>query len=273
MAPLNLVGKSYLITGSTDGIGLHTAKRLAKAGATVFVHGRNQQKADQAADSVKQASGSADVHALSADLASLDGVRQLADDVRHRCNDGINVLINNAGVFADSEQKTADGFELTWGVNVAAPFLLTSLLLDRVKERIVNVSSISAGSRIDFGNLNAEKGFSSHATYSLSKLAMQMFNTELAQRLPGPRPTANCLDPGTVNTKMLVAGWGSCGISIKDANDEFFLATDPSVANVTGKFFVSSRQRSLNQPAQDAEQRRRLWDVLVEQTGAEWAFE
>ena len=82
-------------------------------------------------------------------------------------------------------------------------------------ERIINVSSISAGSSIPWDNLNAERSYSSHSTYSLSKLAMMLFTTELAKRLgPGP-PTVNTLDPGTVNTKMLIAGWGRCGIEIE----------------------------------------------------------
>lgn len=273
-AALDLAGRSYLVTGSTDGIGLHTAKKLAKAGATVLVHGRSPEKSQRAADAVKSASGSSDVHALSADLSSLEAVRGLAADVKSVVPDGLTVLINNAGVFAQREQMSADGYEMTWAVNVLAPFLLTSLLLESVKERIVNVSSISAGSNIDFDNLNQEKEFSSHDSYSLSKLAMMMFNAELAGRLlkAGFKLSVNCLDPGTVNTKMLIAGWGSCGIDIKQANDEFFLATDPSVADTTGSYFVHSRKSSMRRPAQNAEQRRRLWDTLVEQTGAQWQF-
>lgn len=157
-----------------------------------------------------------------------------------------------------------DGLELTWAVNVAAPFLLTSLLLDTVRERIVVTSSISAAGSIDFGNTqqvpgwhgrtNAwpnggvrepfagpscahpairtprirsrtvaptfarqERGYSAHAAYSLSKLAEQLFTIELARRLQaaGSPVTCNCLDPGTVNTKMLLAGWGPCGIALK----------------------------------------------------------
>lgn len=182
-------------------------------------------------------------------------LRRFPTDANVKCHS----LLACAGVFLERKILTEDGFEQTWAVNVLAPFLLTSLLVKSVKERIINVSSISAGSRVDFGNLNQvgnngfqhfkhnqanlfissayslmnvtvaqvyhirkvdhakgllvdavrlldqEKGFSAHNAYSLSKLAMMMFNTELATRLSSP-PTANCLDPGTVNTKMLLQG-------------------------------------------------------------------
>jgi short chain dehydrogenase len=109
--------------------------------------------------------------------------------------------------------KTEDGFERTWAVNVIAPFLLTHLLLPIVSERVVNVSSISASSKLDFGDLNAEKGFSANKAYGASKLAMQMFTAELARRAPAV--TTLSLDPGTVNTKMLYAGWGPCGMDVR----------------------------------------------------------
>ncbi|KAK9917710.1 hypothetical protein WJX75_007423 [Coccomyxa subellipsoidea] len=260
-------GKTILITGATDGIGQHTAIQLAKMGASVLVHGRNQQKADAAAQKISKTSGGRGyVHSYAADMSSLRQVRDLAERVR-KDHPSIDILINNAGIFPEKKILTEDGYEQTWAVNVLAPFLLTSLLVDAVKERIVNVSSISAGSRIDFDNLNQEKGFSSHNAYSLSKLAMMMFNAELAARVPAP-PTANCLDPGTVNTKMLIQGWGPCGIDIEDANHELFLATSPAVANTTGKYFVSDRARSMPSIVQDAKTRQRLWNILEEQTGS-----
>ncbi|CAL8463520.1 g3054 [Coccomyxa elongata] len=259
-------GKKVLITGATDGIGKHTAARLAKLGATVLLHGRNQHKADEAAKEIqKKIGGQGHVHAYAADMAVLGQVRELASRVQ-KDHPSIDILINNAGVFPERKILTEDGFEQTWAVNVLAPFLLTSLLVKSVKERIINVSSISASSRIDFDNLNQEKGFSAHNAYSLSKLAMMMFNTELATRL-SPPPTANCLDPGTVNTKMLLQGWGPCGIDIEDANHELYLATSPDVANTTGQYFVSDRPRRMPSIVQDISARQRLWNILEEQSG------
>lgn len=111
-------------------------------------------------------------------------------------------------------RQSADGYEMTWAVNMVAPFLLTSLLLDTITDRIINVSSISAGSHVDWDNLQMEKGFASHSAYSLSKLGVQLFTAELAPRVAARGIVVNTLDPGTVNTNMLGAGWGMCGIPV-----------------------------------------------------------
>ncbi|KAK9815792.1 hypothetical protein WJX72_009527 [[Myrmecia] bisecta] len=235
----SLRGQTYLVTGSTDGIGQHTALKLAQAGANVILHGRNPQRVEAAKRAAEQAADKAaqggQISAYVSDLSQPQQIKQFAADVR-KDHPAINVLINNAGVFQDSKQLSKDGNEMTWQVNVLAPYILTALLLDRVTDRIVNVASISAASSIDFNNLNQEQGFSSHNAYSLSKLATMLFTAELANQLKQANKniTVNCLDPGTVNTKMLYTGWGPCGIDIKDANDEYFLATSPSVAKTTG---------------------------------------
>jgi NAD(P)-dependent dehydrogenase (short-subunit alcohol dehydrogenase family) len=99
-----------------------------------------------------------------------------------------------------------------------------------------------------------------------------MFSMELAERLEGSgvRITSNALDPGTVNTKMLLSGWGPIGIPIQQANDVFQLATSENFADVTGQYFVSLRQCNPPAPAYDMAARHRLWDILQSQTGAEW---
>ncbi|PSC75037.1 short chain dehydrogenase reductase family isoform A [Micractinium conductrix] len=207
-----------------------------------------------------------------ADFASLAGVRGLAEQVRLDFPQGIDVLINNAGVYEQSLEKSQDGLELTWAVNVAAPFLLTSLLLGAVRRRVVNVASVSAASSIDFDNLQQERGYSAHGAYSLSKLADILFTYEVADRLKtaGSPVTCNCLDPGTVNTKMLLAGWGPIGMHIQDANDEYHVATDPALDAVSSAYFVGSRQARSPAVSYDKAVQRRLWGVLEEQTGARW---
>ncbi|KAL0047483.1 hypothetical protein WJX82_004625 [Trebouxia sp. C0006] len=223
-------GKTYLVTGSTDGIGRHTASKLAAAGTNVLVHGRTMEKVTT---TKRDLTKGGKISSYTYNLASLSQIRKFAEAIKAEHNN-IDVLINNAGVFETQRSLSEDGYEMTWAINVLAPFLLTSLLKDVVTDRIVNVSSISAGSSIDFDNLQQEKGFSSHNSYSLSKLASMMFTCDLAEHMKPKGVTVNCLDPGTVNTKMLIAGWGACGIDVKDANYEYKLATDPSLAKETG---------------------------------------
>jgi NAD(P)-dependent dehydrogenase (short-subunit alcohol dehydrogenase family) len=182
-------------------------------------------------------------------------VRRLAAKVRAGLAGArLSTLVNNAGVYEQQPRASVDGLEMTWAVNVAAPFLLTSLLLDAVTDRIVTVASISAASSMDFTNLQQERGYSAHGAYSLSKLANICFSHALAKRLQkaGSAITSNSLDPGTVNTKMLLAGWGPIGMRVADAGDAFFVATDSSLAEVSGAYFVGARRRT--PPAQ-----RRIW--------------
>ena len=181
----------------------------------------------------------------------------------------LTCLINNAGVYSDEYIVTDDGMELTWQVNVVAPFILTALLWKLVEERIVNVASLSASHSIDFSNLQQEKGYSAHGAYSNSKLCNIMFNHELHERLQGvfPRPTVNALDPGTVNTKMLITGWGRIGIEVADANDETYLATSPDVKNISGEYFVGRKLWRSPAPALDSGLRKQLFDVLEDTSG------
>ncbi|GAB4819829.1 hypothetical protein N2152v2_006875 [Parachlorella kessleri] len=233
---------------------------------------RSKSRVENAVSSIIKATGNDKVQGYTADLGSLAAIRQLAEELRQQ-HPRISTLINNAGVFETQKRVSQDGFEMTWAVNVLAPFLLTGLLLDTITDRVVNVSSISAAGQIDFNNLQQERGFSSHNSYSLSKLCSMLFTYELARRLKaaGSSVTANCLDPGTVNTKMLTAGWGPCGIEIEEADDEFSLATDPSVAGVSGAYFVSQQKRRSPQVSYDTSVQQRLWSILEEQAGMRYS--
>lgn len=265
----DLVGKSYLVTGSTDGIGRHTAMKLVSAGADVIIHGRNSHKVTDTLKQLTAAAKGGKVYSYVCDLASFSDIRQFADAVKAK-HTSVNVLINNAGVFENNKSLSKDGFEMTWAINVLAPFLLTCLLLDTVTERIINVSSISAGRSIDFDNLQQEKGYSGDDSYALSKLASMMFTYDLAELMKSRSVTVNCLDPGTVNTKLLIAGWGACGINVKDANFEYKLATEPSSAKETGKYYVEGRLSRSPSVSHDQNARKRLWHVMAEQTGANY---
>ena len=201
-----LNGKTVIITGANTGIGLETAVDMAGRGARVILACRNKEKGEAAVAEVKRRSNSEDAIFVSLDLASLDSVREFAAKVLDE-EPHIDILINNAGVMACPYTKTADGFELQFGVNHLAHFLLTNLLLDRLKEapsaRIVTVSSIGhAAGKINFDDLQFEKSYNKWVAYFQSKLANVLFARSLAKRLQGTNVTAYSLHPGAVRTEL-----------------------------------------------------------------------
>lgn len=206
----DMQGKVVLVTGATGGIGKETARSLARAGATVILSGRDAGRLDAAVADVRTgATGS--VEGLSMDLASLQSVRAGARELLERW-DRLDVLINNAGVILSGRQLSPDGYELTLATNHLGHFLLTNLLLDRLKasapSRVVNVSSTAhRGARsMGFDDLQSERSYSAMGAYNRSKLANILFTRELARRLEGSGVSAFAVHPGVVRT-----GWGKGG--------------------------------------------------------------
>ncbi len=221
--------KIVLITGSTDGIGKETALQLAQLGATVIVHGRSAERCQAACDDIRQATGNPNVDFVVADLSSQRQVRQMAAEVLAR-TDRLHVLINNAGVIVLKRQLTVDGLETTFAVNHLAPFLLTNLLLDRLKSsapaRIINVSStVHYDAPLKFDNLQSEKNYNGINAYKQSKLGNVLFTFELAERLKGigrhgqlpasgrRRDEVAGYGLGLVERTVLGAGCGPLGLS------------------------------------------------------------
>jgi NAD(P)-dependent dehydrogenase (short-subunit alcohol dehydrogenase family) len=261
-----------LVTGSTDGIGKHTALELARRGATVLVHGRDAARGAAVRAEIQQASGNPRVELLVADLSSMRQVRDLAAQVKAR-HDRLHVLINNAGVFMRKRRLTADGFETTFAVNHLAHFLLTHLLLDTIAAsapaRIITVSSGTHHSgRIDFDNLQSERHFDGYDAYAASKLANVLFSNELADRLAGTRVTSNSLHPGVIRTKLLRAGFGASGGDLEEgAATSVYLASAPEVEHVTGKYFVRKRETPASSTARDKQLMQALWRASEELLG------
>ncbi len=254
-----------LVTGATDGIGLQTASELARTGARVVVHGRSAAKVDKARRKIEEAGGRAE--GVTFELASLASVRQGAEELARRFP-RLDVLVNNAGVFMNERVRTEDGLETTFQVNHLAPFLLTTLLLKGPLSgpgaRIVNVSSIAHNrGRMNFEDLQLERGFSGYGAYAQSKLANVLFTLELAQRLPAGRASVNCLHPGVVSTKLLVDGFGMQGNDTLEeaAATSLFLASAPEVEGVTGRYFVRKRETAPSPSTLDEEARRKLWEL------------
>ncbi len=277
-----MAGKTCLVTGATAGIGLVTARELARLGARVIGVGRSPERCDDARRELGALHGSPPVEFLTADLSSQAQVRKLAEDIKAATN-RLDVLVNNAGVFLLARETTVDGLELTFALNHLASFLLTNLLLDLIKAsapaRIVNVSSTAhQGVEIDFDDLQGTRKFSGWRAYQQSKLANILFTRELARRLDGTGVTANALHPGFVRTQIFRArgplGWlirRSADLAAispeKGARTSIYLASSALVDGQTGLYFVNRKPARSSPQSQDDAAARRLWDVSCRLTG------
>jgi len=279
-------GKRALVTGANTGIGKWTAVGLAERGFSVLVHARSPEKGRAAVDEIRGLSGNPSVGLVLADLSSLDAVRALAAAVLEQCP-RLDVLVNNAGLISTRRVETVDGFESTFAVNHLAPFLLTNLLLGRIRAsspaRIVTVSSRAhLSAALDFDDLDCRRGYAAMDAYARSKLANVLFTRELARRLAGSGVSANCLHPGVVRTEFGAGGelGGVMGIGWylmqpfllsprQGAETSIYLATSPDVEDVTGEYFDRRRVARTASPARDMAAASRLWRVSAERVGIE----
>ena len=278
-----MIGKIVLITGGTGGIGRATAIGLAKSGARVGITGRDRGRAEQAADAIRRESNNGAVDVFVADLSSQSDVRRLARDVL-AAYPRLDVLINNVGGFWANRHETADGLEHTFALNHLAPFLLTNLLIDRLRAcapaRIVTVSSgAQSMGRIDFDDLMGEQTYSGQRAYNQSKLANVMFTYELARRLDGSGVTANTLHPGVTRTAFgaedgtrvmapIIAALRPFMRSPKrGAETSVFLASSPAAAGITGHFFENRKARPSQKASYDSVTTARLWEVSAALVG------
>jgi NAD(P)-dependent dehydrogenase (short-subunit alcohol dehydrogenase family) len=282
-----MAGKVVLITGATGGIGKATAIGLASLGARVGITGRDLTRAEQATAEIRTVSGNPAVDVFAADMSSQAEVRRLAGAVLD-AYPRLDVLINNVGGFWAHRHPTADGLEHTFALNHLAPFLLTNLLLDRLKAsapaRVVTVSSgAQAAGRIDFDDLQGARRYSGQRAYSQSKLANILFTNELARRLQGTGVTANSVHPGVVRTNF--GSEDQAGIfqivsplvrpflktPTQGAWTPIYLASSPDVEAISGRFFANRTPKSANKAADDVDLTGRLWRVsatLVGMTGS-----
>ncbi|HEV8528288.1 MAG TPA: SDR family NAD(P)-dependent oxidoreductase [Actinomycetes bacterium] len=277
-----MTGRTVLVTGGTGGIGRATAAGLAALGAWVGISGRDLARTRAAAADIAATSGNPAVDAFAADMSSQVEVRRLAREVL-AAYPRLDVLINNVGGFWASRRVTADGLEHTFAVNHLAGFLLTDLLLDRLKAsapaRIVTVSSgAQSMGKVNFDNLQGERGYSGQQAYNQSKLANVMFTYELARRLDGSGVTATVLHPGVVRTRFAADDpspmWRVLLPLIrpllkspeKGAATSIYLASSPEVEGVTGEYFVNRKPRTSSKPSYDQAAAARLWQISVELT-------
>jgi NAD(P)-dependent dehydrogenase (short-subunit alcohol dehydrogenase family) len=280
VSPPDLSGRTIVVTGGNSGIGKEAAVELAAMGARVVVAARNRVKGEAARAEIQGRSESDHVELADLDLASSASIRAFADGFLAN-HDRLDALLNNAGLTLRKRRETADGFEMTFGVNHLGHFLLTALLRDRLvasaPARVVNVASDAhryARRGLDFDDLMATKRYRPFLTYARSKLANILFTRELARRLDGTGVTANALHPGFVASNfgregdtgalgdlMMILGRPFAISPAKGAQTSVFLASSPTVEGVTGQYFAKSALAKASAAADDDEAALRLWSV------------
>lgn len=284
MQSTEMEGKTVLITGATAGIGRITARELADKGARVVLLARNREKAQATRAWIAEETGNEAVGIIIADFSSLLQVRAAAEEYRSQYG-ALDVLINNAGAVFFNRSESEDGIEMTFAVNHLAPFLLTNLLLDALREspkaRIVTVSSRAhVDANMDFDDLEGHRRYGPMRAYGQSKLANILFTNELARRLEGSDITANALHPGFVASEfgknnsgfvrllLPLAQLFGRAISVEEgARTSVYLASSPEVEGVSGKYFVRCSETSSTEASRDEASMVRLWEISARMTG------
>ena len=277
-------GKICLITGGSDGIGYAASRELARLGARVVIIGRNSAKTEAAVRRIIADTDNPAVECLLANLSSQREVRRVAAEAMELLPH-LDVLLNNAGAIFLSGRRSAEGIEMTFALNHLSYFLLTGLLLERLRKapraRIINVSSCAHESPGKFRLEDLPKPASNqgYGAYKRSKLCNILFTYELARRLEGGSITVNALHPGLVRTNIArnngllgrVVNFfiGVRGIGPdKGAETPVYLAASPEVDGVTGKYFVDCRPVPSSSISYDADLTARLWDISMSLTAS-----
>ena len=267
-------GKVCIVTGGNTGIGKETARGLAQRGATVVLACRDVEKATAARDDIAKSTGRSDVEVEALDLGSAASIRAFAARFKEK-HARLDVLVNNAGVWATSRGTTSDGFESTFGVNHLGTFLLTQELLPLLKSsapsRIIVLSSaLHYRGKMVWDDLQYERrSYSGTSAYNQSKLANVLFTIALAKRLEGTKVTVNAVHPGVVATEL---SRNFPRLLMKIANlfmltpeqgaaCSLHVATAPELSGVTGQYFEKSRIKAPAKAALDEAAQERLWEL------------
>ncbi len=275
----SMQNKTVLVTGATSGIGLVTARELARKGAHVTIVSRSAEKCARVAEEIKNTTGNAYIEYIVADLSSKEDVHRAAYEFKKR-HPRLDVLVNNAGGVFMARQVSKDGIEMTFALNHLSYFLLTQLLLDVLKAsapaRVVNVSSDAhRGAKVRFDDIQFEKSYSGFAAYSQSKLCNILFTYELARRLEGTGVTVNALHPGFVASefgknngflmRLVLRILSPVARSTNDgASTSIYLASSREVEGLSGKYFVDARETRSDPASYDKAAAEKLWNLSLE---------
>lgn len=281
MSEWSVAGKTAIVTGANTGIGRVAAVELARAGAHVFLACRSKERAQSAIDEIAALPDAEPATFLPLDLASLDSVRACAE-LFLDLDQPLHLLINNAGLVA-APGLTKDGFEMAFGVNHMGHFLLTCLLMDRIKSsapaRVVNVASRShcEATGINFDELRKpKKTMVGRQEYAVSKLANVLFTRELAKRLAGAGVTTYALHPGVVATDI----WRRVPWPIRPLIKRFMRTVEEGAATIlhcamaselsetSGKYYRDGKEKTPADLALNDELAAELWRQSLEWTSA-----
>lgn len=284
MTQLDMRGKICLVTGASSGIGKETVLGLAHMGATVLMVARDRVRGETAAREIRHKAPEGTVELLVTDLSLLNEVYQLAAHVLKEY-DRLDVLLNNAGVALAERHVTKDGLEATFVTNYLSPFLLTNLLLDRLKHsapaRIVNVASYTHTwvRAIPWDDLQSEGPYNAQSVYNLTKLMDILFTYELAKRLTGTGVTINCLHPGwPMRTNLDREAKGAFALFGKISNlfaisaeqgakTSIYLASSLEVTNSSGRYFTKCQPAESSKLSHDEAAAERLWNLSMQLCG------
>lgn len=273
--PLN--GKKVVITGATDGIGKETARQIAKMGAEIILVGRNKEKTELATAEIIESSNNPNIDYLLADLSEQNDVRKLADDIKRKFSN-LDILFNNAGAAFPTRKLTTDNIEKTFALNHLAYFLLTTLLLDLLKNsapsRIINTSSAGHYTgEIYIEDISLKNGYGMMKAYKQSKLANIMFTYDLARQLEGSNVTVNAFHPGFVRTNIGISELGILGkllqplifrkgISVEEGSKtSVYLLSSEEMEGISGKYYTKMRIKKTSDISYDVEAQKRLWEL------------
>ena len=271
----NLNGKVCIVTGSTSGIGLVTAKEFAKMGATVIVVSRHEERGITAFSEIASYAKSDKVDLLMCDFASQASIAAFCQKFKQKY-DRLDILVNNAGLMSQERIETVDGIELTFAVNHLGYFMTTNLLLDMLKatpnSRIIVVSSdLHLQGKIDFNNLMHEHNYHGFAAYCDSKLANLLFTYKMASLLKNTNTSINTLHPGVIKTKFSVADRNSNmtfpmgRLSPEEgAKAQIYLSTAPELQGITGQYFNQKVMQKSSALSYDQALADMLWQKSIE---------